>query len=90
MLYLCSVCNQKVNGDMMVYREHTERHVADLIKHDHPDWQEENGACSKCLEYYRAELKGTIFHDAPCALRIRKVKKIWNTVGNLLRMKGND
>jgi len=87
MQYLCSVCNQRVNGDMMVYREHTNRHVIDLIKHDHPDWAEENGLCRKCLEYYEAELKGTPFHDAPCALRTRKIKKFWSAFANLLGKK---
>lgn len=74
MEYQCGVCQQKVSGDMMVFREHTEKHIVDLVRHDHPEWVEENGMCRKCLEYYRAELKGGFFGDAPCALRRRKIR----------------
>ena len=77
MQYSCSVCQQKVSGDLIKFKDHTERHIADLIKHDHPEWKEEGGVCSQCLEYYRAEIQGSIFKDAPCALRIRGIKKFW-------------
>jgi len=85
MEYQCSVCGQKVSGDMLVYREHTEKHIVDLVKHDHPDWVEASGLCQKCVEYYRAELKGSIFKDAPCALRIRKVKKFLSILRNIFK-----
>jgi len=84
MQYQCGVCGQKVGGDMMVYREHTEKHIVDLVKHDHPDWVEQNGLCLKCIDYYRAELKGSVFKDAACALRIRGVKKFWEGLRKIL------
>ena len=87
MEYTCGVCGKKVGADMMVYREHTEKHIVDLVKVDHPDWVETDGMCKKCIEYYKAELKGTIFGDAPCALRIRKIKKIWGKILNLMKVR---
>lgn len=75
MSFHCSVCNQDVSGDLVNVTSHTEVHIVDLIKHDHPQWVEANGVCQKCLDYYRAEISGSIFKDAPCALRIRRFNK---------------
>ena len=83
MEYTCSVCKQKVTGDMGVYMEHTEKHVIDLIKHDHPEWIETSGICKKCVEYYRAEINGSFFKDVPCALRNRKIKAFWAGLKNI-------
>lgn len=87
MEYQCSVCNTKVSGDLMVYKKHTEQHIIDLLKHDHPEWIEDNGLCKKCYEYYSAEIKGSVFKDAPCALRIRKIKQILKPLWNLFQKK---
>jgi hypothetical protein len=78
--YKCSVCNQKVDGDLMVFKFHTESHIVDLVKHDHPSWVEKDGVCEKCLEYYQNEIRGSVFKDAACALRQRKIKNIWSNV----------
>ncbi len=87
MVYHCSVCDQKVDGDMLIYMDHTEKHVIDLIKHDHPEWVEKDGLCVKCAEYYRQEIKGSIFKDAPCALRLRKGRGFVSAVINLFQQK---
>ncbi len=58
MVYICDVCNEKVTGDSLVFISHTERHIADIIQKQHPDWAEKNGVCPKCLEYYKRQLKG--------------------------------
>lgn len=62
---------------MVVYMDHTEKHVIDLIKHDHPEWIDTDGICRKCAEYYQAEIHGSLFKDAPCALRNRKIRAFW-------------
>ena len=72
---------------MLVYLDHTNQHVIDLIKHDHPNWAEKDGICKPCVEYYQHEINGSIFKDAPCALRIRKTTKIFNAVKNLFGVK---
>jgi len=58
MEYRCSVCGQKVTGDTLVYIDHTEGHIFEEIKAQHPDWEEGNGLCSKCEAYYRKQLSG--------------------------------
>ena len=78
--YRCAACNAVVTGDVLAYVDHTEKHIVDLIKHDHPDWVDKDGLCKKCLEYYHAELNGSVFKDAPCVLRQRKIKKVWQVV----------
>ncbi len=86
-IYQCDLCGQKVSGDMIVYVDHTQKHVIDLVKYDHPEWVETSGVCRKCLEYYQNEIKGSIFKDADCALRIRKTKNIFSWIAGLF--KGN-
>ena len=76
MEYNCTACGQKVPGDMMVFRDHTEKHIVELIKSDHPEWMEKDGICQKCLQYYKQELDGSVFHDVACVKRQRKVKGI--------------
>jgi len=80
MEYQCAACSKTVNGDVMVFRDHMEKHIVDLIKVDHPDWVEANGICRKCMDYYRAELKGSVFKDAACVQRQRKVRKFWERI----------
>ncbi|MBN1870791.1 MAG: hypothetical protein JW847_09485 [Candidatus Omnitrophica bacterium] len=58
MEYKCSVCGKHIKDDLMVYIHHTEKHIADQIHADHPDWTEKGGLCRKCVEYYRNEIKG--------------------------------
>ena len=78
--YVCSVCKQTVNGDMILYMDHTQKHIIDLLKHDHPEWSEKDGVCQPCVKYYEAELKGSAFGDAPCVLRRRKMKSAWQAI----------
>jgi hypothetical protein len=84
MEYVCSVCQQRIQGEPILLKEHTDKHIIDLLKHDHPEWVEDNGLCPRCAEYYRSEIAGSVFKDAPCALRIRKVKNLWAKVVGLL------
>ena len=56
--YTCSVCGEKIDGGPSVFINHTETHIINSIKKDHPDWVEENGVCSKCENFYRQQLKG--------------------------------
>ncbi len=58
MEYKCDVCGQKVEGGFLALKDHTEDHIVDIIKKDHPQWVDENGVCVKCLDHYRKQLKG--------------------------------
>ena len=81
--YTCSVCQNKVSGDLMVYKDHTDKHIVDLVKHDHPDWVENDGLCKKCFDYYQSEIRGSLFKDAPCAIRLRGVRKFFQPITKL-------
>lgn len=52
----CPLCNDTV--DKLLYRFHidSERSVIDKIKQDHPVWTENDGACSRCVDYYHIEI----------------------------------
>ena len=54
----CSVCGQAIEPDLLVYMDHTEKHIMDEIRSNHPDWVEKDGLCKKCVDYYRQQIKG--------------------------------
>lgn len=56
--YACSVCDQKVERDLIKYIHHTELHIIDEIKKKHPDWNCSDGLCPKCLECFRKAMRG--------------------------------
>ena len=58
MEYKCSVCSESIDGDLLVYVDHTEQHIMDEIKLNHPDWVENDGICQKCVDYYKKQMKG--------------------------------
>ena len=58
MEYHCSTCNEKVDGDLLVFVDHTETHIVDEIKLKHPKWVTNDGVCTKCFEYYKNQIKG--------------------------------
>ena len=85
--YQCSVCRAHVAGDMIVYKDHIEKHIVDLVKIDHPDWVEGQGMCQKCVDYYAKELRGGVFGDAACAMRRRKAKSFLQTIAGFFKGK---
>jgi len=58
MEYKCSTCNKEIDGDLLVYVDHTEQHIMDEIKLSHPDWVEQDGLCQKCVDYFKGQMKG--------------------------------
>ena len=58
MEYKCSICSEKIDGDLLVYVDHTEQHIMDEIKLSHPNWVENDGVCQKCVDYYKGQMKG--------------------------------
>lgn len=58
MEYICGVCGERLNRDLLGFKKHTEEHIVEIVKKDNPQWVEESGICPKCLEYYQKQLKG--------------------------------
>ncbi|MEE8060127.1 MAG: hypothetical protein V3U54_06475 [Thermodesulfobacteriota bacterium] len=45
---ICSLCGKDTDSV-----EHlTEQILIDLIKMDHPEWVDDDGVCTPCIEYY--------------------------------------
>lgn len=58
MEYKCSACNEEIDGDLLVYIDHTKQHIIDEIKLGHPEWVEDDGICQKCIDYFKEQMKG--------------------------------
>ena len=82
-MYQCSLCQAKVENDLIAYRDHTEGHIAELIKRDHPEWAQGDGVCPKCLDYYRAQIKGTPFQDESVSAKTSRSKKVLSAIRNI-------
>ena len=54
--YICPVCGEHLKRELDVVIPHTEEHIIDLIKKDHPDWVEKDGMCKICYDYYKKQL----------------------------------
>jgi serine protease AprX len=52
----CPLCNEAV--EKLLYRFHidSERQVIERIKHEYPQWAENDGACSRCADYYHTQI----------------------------------
>jgi serine protease AprX len=53
---ICPLCSDAV--DKLLYRFHIddERSVIERIKFNNPQWAEEDGVCSRCIDYYHVEI----------------------------------
>lgn len=47
---MCPLCSEE--ADELLYE--FEQYVLDVIKKEHPEWVESDGACPRCLDYYRS------------------------------------
>lgn len=53
---ICPLCNDTVDALLYPYHSGSERAVMARIKQEHPAWIESTGLCSRCMDYYRAEI----------------------------------
>jgi hypothetical protein len=73
--YKCPLCGREMSRNLAVYLDHTQQHVIDQIKKEHPEWVAEDGACKPCAEYYKIQLSGKsgLQNIGPRGRRIRLV-----------------
>lgn len=57
-IYTCPTCGNKMERDLLLFINHTDAHVVEELKKTHPNWITDEGFCPKCLEHYKASLKG--------------------------------
>ena len=50
----CPLCHKEVESEDYLFHNEIEEVLIDLIKKNHPKWIFKDGACPKCIEYYRA------------------------------------
>jgi len=53
---ICPLCKDSV--EKLVYRFHhdSERSIIEKIKHEFPEWTVNDGACSRCVDFFNAEI----------------------------------
>jgi len=56
MTFVCPTCGKKMPRDLDLIIPHTEKHIVEAIKKEHPDWVEKDGVCKKCYEYYKRQI----------------------------------
>ena len=54
--FICPTCGKAIPRELTQIIPHTETHIIEAIKKNHPDWVEEGGVCKKCLEHLRNEM----------------------------------
>ena len=50
---ICPICNKELDQPIVDTCIEAYNYVIKRIKQEHPDWVEKDGACPKCIEYYK-------------------------------------
>jgi hypothetical protein len=61
--YVCPVCKEKIEHDLMVFLKHTDHHIIDVIMKEHPKWVHGDGICRECFDYYKKSVGHTPYMD---------------------------
>ena len=56
--YQCPLCGRKMERNLALFLDHTEAHVIEQIKKEHPEWVASDGVCKPCSEYYKKQISG--------------------------------
>ena len=59
-LYRCPLCEKTMERNLVLYLDHTQAHIMDRIKEEHPEWVAADGVCAPCREYYTRQLSGEL------------------------------
>ena len=54
--FVCPTCKQRMPRELQIVISHTDQHIVEIIKKQHPDWVEQDGICRKCYDYYKKQL----------------------------------
>lgn len=55
-LQICPVCNDAVDKLLFRFHVESEKLVINRIKEQNPGWAEQDGICSRCVDYYHTEI----------------------------------
>ena len=70
-IYTCPTCGEKMERDLSLFMDHTDKHIVDEVKKMHPSWVTEDGFCADCLEYYKKARLGEAPNMNPKEVRQR-------------------
>lgn len=56
-MYTCEICKRKIDDFASIAHVKAEEYLLELIRRDHPEWNEQKGMCPRCIEYYRRLVK---------------------------------
>ena len=51
--YVCQICAREIDESVALMHVKAEEYILDLIKRDHPEWNNGQGTCHECVDYYR-------------------------------------
>ena len=57
MKYRCQVCDRDIDEFASLAHIKAEEYLIDLIRKDHPEWDEKGKTCHKCVDYYKKLVK---------------------------------
>jgi hypothetical protein len=57
MKYKCQICNKYIDEFAGIAHIKAEEYLIDLIRRNHPEWNEKGKTCHQCVEYYRKLIK---------------------------------
>lgn len=55
--YRCQICERMIEEEHALMHAKAEEYLINLIKKDHPQWQQGSPTCKECVEYYRKLIK---------------------------------
>ena len=61
--YICPVCKEALERDLMVFLKHTDIHIIEVVLKEHPKWGHKDGICQECLDYYKKSMGHTPYID---------------------------
>ena len=61
--YVCPVCKEEMEHDLMVFLKHTDHHIIEVILKEHPKWARGDGICRECLDYLKKSIGHTSYMD---------------------------
>ena len=54
--YTCPTCGEKMERDLSLFMDHTEKHIVEEVQKKNPAWVTKEGFCHKCLEYFKNQI----------------------------------
>ncbi|MFA6601018.1 MAG: hypothetical protein WC352_05465 [Candidatus Omnitrophota bacterium] len=51
--YICPICAKRFPRELLVFLDHAETHIIEVIKRKHPEWVTRDGLCPPCVEHFR-------------------------------------